>query len=412
MTTRLGRLIVLRISGLAWQQLDGAPAADDLRAAGTTVTALLPAPITGPQTQALQMLGGQTPGQMGFFDVVATRNYAVQPAPEPATRSLHELIAAGGHGTVAVEIDLALNDVPAYLEREAGATRYALVHTSITRDGTAGDTGDADDALNRAINAARAWVGNDGACLLVSEYHETPVEAFINLNDGLRALGVLEVTEGAAGPAIRWDETLAYHVGHGQLWINLEGREPSGIVAPRDEYDRVAEALIASLPAKLRDERTGAPVIEHIYRRHQVYAGEYLFRAPDLIVELRPGYAPSPRSAALEFDGALARPAPAGTSAAAGLNPQSVAGLAVAAGGPFAQHRVIAQAPLVGIAPTLLHALGLPLPARMDGEVLTEMFSPEFLAHVPVRRGADESQLSQEDEAEVLARLKSLGYVG
>jgi hypothetical protein len=320
--------------------------------------------------------------------------------------ALHEMIVAAGRP--ATQVDLALTEVSAYLTGSSAPGDCLIIHaiTSLAHGAGEGDTEVA--AIDRAIAAALTYSGRDGICFLVCDHHAATVERYVNLNDVLRTLGVLEVSEDGS---VFWEESLAYSVGHGQLWVNLEGRESGGIVAPH-EYAQVCQALVTSLPAKLVDPQTGQPVIERIYRRDELYSGDYLFRAPDLIVVLRPGYAPSPKSVLLGFDGATVWPAPAGTWATAGLHPSTVAGLAIGGGTPFAAGQVIEQTSLLDIAPTILHALGLPIPTNMDGRAITNLFTPAFLEQFPVQRTAEDSGLSTEDEAEIMSRLKSLGYLG
>jgi len=344
------------------------------------------------------MISGQNPGCTGYFDIWAPQQYRAQPVIEPTILGLHEVIAAAG--CKATQVDLALTEVPAYLSEPGTPVDCLIVHTVAGEDIA---------AIDQALQAACTWAGTGGACLLLSDYHAAAVKCYVNLNDGLRALGVLEVSEQGT---TRWKETLAYHVGHGQLWINLEGREPFGIVAPRDEYDQVCQALITSLPAKLLDPQTGEPVIEQVYRRDELYRGDYLFRAPDLVVVMRPGYAPSPNSVMLGFDGAVIWPAPDDTRATAGLHPTTVGGLVIALGVPFATGQTIARAPLGGIAPTLLHTLRLPIPTSIDATVITDLFAPAFMQQFPVQRAEQDSCLSAEDEEEIMARLQNLGYIG
>ncbi len=392
------RMVVLWMSGLTWDMVNQMSTVEMLRAGGATITALEPLPITGQQTQAWQMISGQDPGRTGYFDIWAPQRYKVQPVTEPTVRGLHEIIAAAGYN--ATQVDLALTEVPTYLSKLGTPIDCLIVHTMAAEDIA---------AIDQALQAARTWAGTEGACLLLSDYHAAAIKRYVNLNDGLRALGILEVSERGT---ICWEDTLAYHVGHGQLWINLEGREPFGIVAPGDEYDQVCQALVTSLPAKILDPQTGEPVIEQIYRRDELYSADYLFRAPDLVVVLRPGYAPSPNSVRLGFDGAVLWSAPDDTRAAAGLHPATVAGLVIALGVPFATGQTITQAPLAGIAPTLLHALRLPIPASMDPVVITDLFAPAFMQQFPVQWAEHDSGLSAEDEEEIMARLQNLGYVG
>jgi hypothetical protein len=394
-------MIILWMSGLSWKIAQRMPITDVLRAKGAIVRNLEPLPITGQQSQVWQMLSGQNPAQTGFFDVWLPQEYAVQPVTEPKARVslLQEMIAAGG--LTATLVELALTEVPAYLKKETASADCLIVQTAVN---------DESDivAIEEAIKVARAWAGSDGTFLLLSEYQEAAIKCYVNLNDGLHALDVLEVS---AQKTIHWEETLAYHAGHGQLWINLEGREHSGTIASGNEYDQTCQALIRALPAKLLDPQTGEPVIERIYRRDELYHGDFLFRAPDLVVVLRPGYAPSPNSIAVGLDGMAVWPAPIGTHAAAGLQPTTVAGLALAIGTPFAVGQVIGQSSLLNVAPTILHALHLPIPTSIDAQVITDLFTSAFMQQFPVQRADPAPDLSVEDEEEIIERLKSLGYL-
>lgn len=51
---------------------------------------------------------------------------------------------------------------------------------------------------------------------------------------------------------------------------------------PGAEYARVREELIAKLQT-FRDPQTGELVVESIYRREELYSGEHLEKAPDII---------------------------------------------------------------------------------------------------------------------------------
>jgi arylsulfatase A-like enzyme len=83
----------------------------------------------------------------------------------------------------------------------------------------------------------------------------------------------------------------------------------------------------------------------------------------------------------------------------------------------------VENAQLVDLAPTVLALMGEPVPPDMDGRVLTEAFRKAYLTACPVRYAekveegeieagfADESAYSDEDEDQVLERLKELGYL-
>ena len=70
------------------------------------------------------------------------------------------------------------------------------------------------------------------------------------------------------------------------------------------------------------------------------------------------------------------------------------------------------------VAPTVLYALGVPVPTDMDGKVLVEAFSADHLRDEPVVREdvqakpvAKARSLSEEEEQIVTERLKALGYL-
>src|SRR5438132_11907778 len=99
-------------------------------------------------------------------------------------------------------------------------------------------------------------------------------------------MGVIERDE--QNGQVDWRGSVAYFAGNGQLWVNLLGRDAQGAVHPRVEYEEVRETLIKALPHKLRDVEAGVPVIERIYRKEELYSGDYLFCAPDLVVVFKP----------------------------------------------------------------------------------------------------------------------------
>jgi arylsulfatase A-like enzyme len=73
------------------------------------------------------------------------------------------------------------------------------------------------------------------------------------------------------------------------------------------------------------------------------------------------------------------------------------------------------------LAPTILYSMGLPVPEDMDGKVLTDAFSTDYLKSHPVRyRKMKEASLRKEEpvatglpeEAETTReRLRDLGYI-
>ena len=86
---------------------------------------------------------------------------------------------------------------------------------------------------------------------------------------------------------IDWTRTKAYSFGyHGQIYINLKGREPQGIVSPGDEYERFCQEITERLKT-LIDPEDGNPVVDQVIHRSQAFHGPAYDEAPDMVVIMR-----------------------------------------------------------------------------------------------------------------------------
>ncbi len=216
----------------------------------------------------------------------------------------------------------------------------------------------------------------------------------------------------SAAPAVDWLRTRVYYTGlTGQaLYVNLVGREATGIVPHGEPYEEVRDSLIAAL-VNLHDPDTGEPVISAAYRREEVYTGSCLAQLPDVVFSLRDRpYLPSEHMAAQ----AIIEPLPPESSGGRHY-PE---GIFMAVGRGVRQGVVLDGAHLIDVAPTILYALGLPVPGDMDGHVLTEVFTQEHLAAYPVREGSPpmappvvEGHMDQQTDDVITERLRALGYL-
>jgi predicted AlkP superfamily phosphohydrolase/phosphomutase len=212
---------------------------------------------------------------------------------------------------------------------------------------------------------------------------------------------------------IDWSRTRAYAQGNfGQIFLNLKGRQPDGCVEPAD-----ARALLDEIKAglsRIPHPETGEPLVEHVYERDELYHGPYADKAPDLTVVLKDW---TYRTIGLHdfTTHKLISPAfgPTGD--------HRMEGVLVASGAGIRPHTAPAGANLLDIAPTVLHLLGVPVPADMDGRVLSELLTPEFAATADARAEADPeaaaqpvgsgSGYSSQDDAAIQDRLADLGYL-
>jgi len=212
---------------------------------------------------------------------------------------------------------------------------------------------------------------------------------------------------------VDWGQTVAYSLGNvGQIYVNVTGREPLGSVTPGSSYEQVREAIIERLYT-LRDPESGEQVVEAVYRREEIYSGDQIEQAPDIVF--------LPRR--LEYFGfgeyefgshQIVEAMKRGISGTHRLN-----GIFLAYGAAVRPNVTVANAHIVDLAPTILYLLGVPVPAHVDGRVLEEIFSPAFRpSSAPEQPGqwqhtANGATGLTEAEKQILAeRLRNLGYVG
>lgn len=205
---------------------------------------------------------------------------------------------------------------------------------------------------------------------------------------------------------VDWARTRAYSIGYiGEVHLNVEGREPQGIVARGAEYERVRDELIRDLRELVLPD--GSPLIEHIWKKEEVYQGAHLDDAPDIL--FFPKNLETIAFGDFEFGSNKILEPSYGVSSSHRMN-----GILIAEGATIQKNAQIAKPGLPDITPTVLHLLDLPVPRDMDGRVLSEMISETR----PVEYGGSGElererggAYSDEDEAEVLERLKDLGYI-
>src|SRR5581483_9772416 len=81
---------------------------------------------------------------------------------------------------------------------------------------------------------------------------------------------------------VDWARTRAFSSGnYGQIFVNLKGREPYGSVAP-EEYQTVCDEIRARL-YELKDPQTGTQVVAKVYKQSDVFWGEFIDDAPDVV---------------------------------------------------------------------------------------------------------------------------------
>jgi len=205
---------------------------------------------------------------------------------------------------------------------------------------------------------------------------------------------------------VDWSRTCAYSIGYiGEVHINLRGREPQGIVEPGKEYERVRDDVINSL----RELRlpNGTPLVEHIWKKEEIYHGAHLTNAPDIL--FLPRNLETIAFGDFEFGSNKVIERSFGVSSSHRMN-----GIFIASGAGIKNAGEFRGAQLIDLAPTILHLMGLPVPTDMDGRVLTEALADARIVEYGGTSKASATTTegySEEEEKEVIERLADLGYI-
>lgn len=224
---------------------------------------------------------------------------------------------------------------------------------------------------------------------------------------------------------IDWSRTQVYSEEtpyYPNLRINLEGREPEGIVS-RSKVPEVVDRVRSLLEA-WTDPETGERVVEKVYAKEEIYRGDHLEHAPDLLISwnLCGGYSYLSRPSFLSRRGG-----PLGRIPAREIDRSDFMinrsgshrdqGIFIIAGKEIQPGPIQSQdVQITCLAPTVLHLLGLPIPRNMDGQVLQSCFKPACVRQ-PVYQeetpsGPSSAQSYTEAESEEVGRtLAGLGYL-
>ncbi|MGH2497638.1 MAG: hypothetical protein ACRDIV_23290 [Ktedonobacteraceae bacterium] len=412
------RAFLFWLSGLQFADIAALPEVEKLVARGVHVE-LTPLMISGTQSQHYQVLSGKSPARFGFFDTLMPLARLARPASgesgyaiveelngrDTAPRLLQDTLRKAGWSVRYEEMRPGeLQPFVEHLPLETPSASCTIIKINMDTQPLSATVA---ASIAEALRIANEWVGETGLLALLSDAQPAEVKRFVNINNFLADMGIIERDE--QNGQISWANSLAYFAGHGQLWVNLLGRDPQGAVHPQDEYEEVRETLVKALPSKVRDAATGETVVERVFRKEELYVGDYLFCAPDLVVQFKPGYAPSPRSTRLDFDEQMMTAPEPGTLAVAGMHPDAIKGYLLASA-PGLASGLSFSAPLTAVAPTLLHALGVEY-EDMDEVALSAAFTSAYLEAHPVRSNAQNQELSDEDEELVINRLRDLGYI-
>jgi predicted AlkP superfamily phosphohydrolase/phosphomutase len=284
-------------------------------------------------------------------------------------------------------------------------------------------------ALDSILAEVVELAGPTATVVLASDHGFGPSRDVFHVNSWLEREGYLAWAEGQDGAAaadatqvgfahvtrhvhaVDWERTLAYTATPSSQGINIVSRVP-GTEEPLPEATRarIAAELADRLRA-LRRPSDGARLVAEVWPRERAFKGPHALLGPDLSLVLADGGTIS----ILASETIVARrPEPRGHH-----RPE---GVFIATGPGIRRSAAVDELSLVDVAPLVLHQLGLPVPDDLDGRFPLEVLESEELERRPPRQAAatawagpaDQAggpELHPDEEAEVVERLRALGYV-
>jgi predicted AlkP superfamily phosphohydrolase/phosphomutase len=147
------------------------------------------------------------------------------------------------------------------------------------------------DALVGRLEGKFSPQAGRGARLLVlSDHGFASFRYKVHLNRWLVKHGYLSLQDEGSERSLKaadWSRSKAYAIGLNSLYLNLAGREGKGIVTPAEK-----EALLREVCQKLLEWKgpDGRAVVASAALGEEAYNGPYAGLAPDLVVGYNPGY--------------------------------------------------------------------------------------------------------------------------
>lgn len=276
--------------------------------------------------------------------------------------------------------------------------------------------------------------GPESSVFIVSDHGFAGTDEVLYINTWLEQQGYLVWKEGmevAPEDSQELGEALPYHVtafdlaktrayaSHASsngIHIPVKGkRGPEGI-AP-EEYESFRRELADRLLTHCVDPETGERLITRVWTREEIFHGPMMELAPDLTLTLRDdGFFSVLRGDKVHKK----RPVVMGTH-----HPE---GVFIGSGPAIRRGAAPAPLELVDVAPTVLYTLGLPIPEDLEGRVVQEIFTPAHLAANAPKMGPRTAATNnsngarangsssgkeelEEDDPQIMSRLRALGYV-
>ncbi len=222
--------------------------------------------------------------------------------------------------------------------------------------------------MDALIGRVKEKISPKDVLIILSDHGFSSFRRGINLNSWLLQNGYLTLKGGRATGRdyfadVDWSKTRAFAVGLTGMYINVAGREASGIV-PESEAQTLKDEIARKLEV-LCDPQDGTQAIARVYDSTRVYRGLYADQAPDLIMGYTPGYRCSWESITGAAEAEVFSDNVKAWSGDHHVDPKRVPGVF------FSNWKLTSEQPhIIDIAPTVLNLFAIKVPPHMEGKVI------------------------------------------
>jgi len=208
-------------------------------------------------------------------------------------------------------------------------------------------------------------VEEDTIVVVLSDHGFCPIHKEVFVNNYLEKLGFLKTKNGK----IDTEKSKAISYGYGDIWLNVKGREPNGLIQIGEEYEATRDKIIDGL---MKIEIDSKSPFKDVKRREELYWGNRLNEAPDLTIVFNVGWQAARRPEITEKNDSnrYVNDNPRWSGGHDGTHdPNDVPGILAILGQGIPSKKEV-RAYLWDIAPTILNILNIPIPNDMDGNPL------------------------------------------
>ncbi|MSR63767.1 MAG: hypothetical protein EXS08_15175 [Planctomycetes bacterium] len=232
--------------------------------------------------------------------------------------------------------------------------------------------------MDRIIGDVLAKLRPEDTLLVISDHGFESFRRQVHLNNWLLENGYLALKPGLNKDSddfllfVDWSKTRAYALGLGFIYLNLEGREPQGIVDRENARELLEEIRTKLLAAK--DPDNGEKICNEVYFPADIHAGPHLSLEADMIPGFRPpyrvGWSTSGGGLHTVEQGGVLVPGPICSDNDSNWSGDHVSMALTDVKGVFFSNKKVAIPPegvrALQLAPTALKLLGVEIPKEMD----------------------------------------------